>query len=341
VETQYRNTNSKITDALRIIKKIVLLSIIIIISGCNAPRENPLDPNNPNSKVSSIEGYIKTESVPRTPLSSVVISNQKGSIVAETNNAGYFEITSLEQDVAYLIFNKEGYKKDSIKINWDGEKKVYVESYLNQIPHLDSLRIYSIVMSRYSLPPLSQLVVKAKVSDSDKDMDSLIMQCESAGFSQYMTYNTNDKYYGCETYLYDLPVGNLEELIGKEIKIISRESKGELNVIGKGSLIRVISKAIDFISPSNYDTVSGRPVLKWYDYESGFSYYQNVEIYGYELDFSNVLVWSKSGISADSLSVEVDKDLPTGNYFWVIYCVDEFSNKIRSNPASFYIRNSK
>jgi len=318
---------------------LVFLVPVLIFSGCDAPRENPLDPDNPDSQFGMIEGYVKTESVPRAALSDVAVFDEDGNILAQTNASGYFKINNIQTGSFLLYFEKTGYKRDSLQINWNGLKKISVEEYLNQIPHLDSLLIYSVVISRYSLPPLVQLVVKAKITDSDKDLDSMIVSCDAVGFTEYLSYNTNDKYYSKETYLYDMPVSDLEEMIGKEIKIFAKESNGDKNEVGSGSLKRVLTKAIDYTRPANYDTVSNRPLLEWYDYEAGYSFTQNIEVYSYELDFSNVLVWQRINLPSDSLSVSIDKDLPDGNYFWVIYCVDEFSNRIRSNPASFYIKN--
>jgi len=318
----------------------IFLVSVVIISSCNAPRENPSDPNNPDAQFGVIEGYVLTQSVPRTSLSAVVVSDKTGKVLAQSNSSGYFKIENIETGSFYLFFSRTDYKRDSLLINWNGQKKISIESYLNQIPHLDSLMIYSVVMSRYSLPLLVQLVIKAKITDADKDLDSLIFSCETSGFSGYLTYNTNDKFYAAETYLYDLPISNLEEIIGKEIRIFTRETSGDKNQVGSGSLKRVINQAIDYTRPANYDTVGSKPMLEWYDYNAGFSYLQSVEIYSYEQDFSNVLVWQKTGLSPDSLSVTVDKTLPDGNYFWVIYCVDEFSNRVRSNPASFYLKNA-
>ncbi|MHC1739373.1 MAG: carboxypeptidase-like regulatory domain-containing protein [Ignavibacteriaceae bacterium] len=320
-------------------KVLGFLIPVLIFSSCEAPRENPLDPNNPDSQYGMIEGYVKTESVPRAALSDVTVFDEDGNILAQTNTSGYFKINNIQTGSYLLYFEKTGYKKDTLQINWNGLKKIAVEEYLNQIPHLDSLLIYSVVISRYSLPPLVQLVVKAKITDSDKDLDSMIVSCDAVGFTEYLSYNTNDKYYSKETYLYDMPVSDLEEMIGKEIKIFAKESNGDKNVVGSGSLKRVITEAIDYIRPANYDTVSAKPLLEWYDYEAGYSFSQNIEVYSYELDFSNVLVWQRINLPSDSLSVTIDKDLPDGNYFWVIYCIDEFSNRIRSNPASFYIKN--
>lgn len=330
-------TKSILNILSRIAVLVLSLITMFVVISCDAPRNNPLDPENPDVKKGIISGYIKSEAIPHLAISNALIK-WNNDYLGETDINGYFEFVVEYSSSIKLIFEKIGFNSDSLEIEM-GENNQSIEVFLNQYPNLDSLSVYSIVISRYSLPPTVQLVVTAKISDSDKDIDSVYVINDEFGINEHLAYNSNSKLYSKEIYSYNLNLSSLEEMVGKYIKIIVKDSKNRTFEAGKGLLARVINSPIEHSSPSNYDTVSNKPKIEWFTYEPNFSCTFTVEVYSYEVDFSTVLVWSKEYLSSSLTSISVDKELPEGNYFWVIWCVDSYSNRIRSNPASFYIKN--
>lgn len=314
-----------------------ILLLLIITNGCNAPRNNPVDPNNPKSTSAFLSGVVQTISVPRTNLSDVVIL-YNGIAVAKTNSEGYFETYNIEQKDCWITFQKNGYLIDSLYIKWNNNKKKSIEVYLNQIPVLDSMHIYSIVINRYSLPPITEVAVDAKITDKDNDIDSVFIVCSSLGVKERLIYNVNDKLFKKEIYTYDLNLTDIEQLIGYSFNVIVKDIYGHLFTLGSGSIARVVKDVIQLYSPVNGDTVSSKPTLYWRTPLANYSFSQLVEIYSNDLQTSPVLVWQKSNLDEDTTTVTIDKTLSPGNYFWVVWCVDQFSNRSRSNPASFYVK---
>ncbi|MCB9248128.1 MAG: hypothetical protein H6613_06095 [Ignavibacteriales bacterium] len=49
-----------------------------------------------------------------------------------------------------------------------------------------------------------------------------------------------------------------------------------------------------------------------------------------------ILVWQKEIISSE-IQYLTDVNLSSGDYFWVIWAIDEFENRTQSKPASFII----
>jgi hypothetical protein len=49
------------------------------------------------------------------------------------------------------------------------------------------------------------------------------------------------------------------------------------------------------------------------------------------------LVWEKRQLAAATDSCLVGQSLQPGEYFWVIWALDEFGNRTRSKPASFKV----
>ena len=310
---------------------------MVIWISCEAPRTNPLDPNNPTSSIGIIKGSVKTQKVPRTPIYLTKIFKDN-YLISITDYVGNFAIDISERNNFWLIFDNENYKRDSVYINWNGEKELFTEVFLNQKPVLDSVKFYSVVFSRFSLPPLIKFIIQAKVTDEDKDIDSVALISDELQFKNSLIYDPNTKYYSSEIMQSDFENVLLKDLIGKDFQIIVKDLVGDNFILGKTFIRRILSEAPEYIRPSNYDTVGTKPHLEWYEYEPGYTFSFSVEVYRYEFDFSTSLVWKKSGLNNELTEITIDKDLEAGNHFWVIYCIDEFGNQIRSNPASFTVK---
>ncbi|MCB9248126.1 MAG: hypothetical protein H6613_06085 [Ignavibacteriales bacterium] len=92
---------------LGIIRKyLVFIFIILFINSCNAPRNNPLDPNSTLSKISTLEGTIKTISVPQLPIENAKIFWQNEGIISFTDGNGFLELKILNQKMAGFLSRK-------------------------------------------------------------------------------------------------------------------------------------------------------------------------------------------------------------------------------------------
>ncbi len=154
-----------------------------------------------------------------------------------------------------------------------------------------------------------------------------------------LNYNNQTKFYEEEFSDFDLSVDDLSELIGIKFDFIVKDIEGKEYKIGSEKLNRIIKDEIILESPINYDSTSSKPTLIWRRFTPGFKFFYNVEIYNDE--FPPSIVWSKKNIDMDSISVSVDTDLPSGNYFWVLWCVDQFLNRARSRPASLKLNDKR
>ena len=150
-----------------------------------------------------------------------------------------------------------------------------------------------------------------------------------------LDYNVADKKYGEEFSLYQMNSLSLEELVGQNFDIEAKENSRPSQIIISGTLRRIIWNEVEFISPSNGETTSQTPILKWKKFNPGFEFSYKLEIY--TIETFPQLIWSKQKVVKDSTSYEVDTNLNIDEYFWVIWAVDEFGNRSRSKPASFKV----
>lgn len=314
---------------------ILLMIWFLLNSGCNAPHLNPLDPENPDRKLFQIEGNVYTFSLPRTALKDVFVFWEPDNIATITNSNGNFKIQTNNRKNGWLIVKLDGYKPESTYVNWNSTK-FYTDFFLNQIPKLDSLEFFSVLLNHYPNLKDVNLIVRVKVTDKDNDVDSVFIQNASMNIRLSLDYNLQSKFYERQFSEFDFLIDDFSELIGVKFDIVVKDLSGQEYIIGQEKLNRIIKDEIILETPINNDSTSSRPVLIWRKFVPGFKFTYNIEVYNNE--FPPAIVWHKKNVHMDSTSVTVETDLPPGNYYWVIWCIDQFLNRARSRPASFRVK---
>lgn len=316
---------------------IICFGLLVPFTSCDAPRNNPLDPANPKGTFALLEGKVQSLSIPHKALENVLIRFE-GLVIGNTNANGDYSIENFPVTSGWFYFEKTGYKTDSVFIDLTGSRRNYTEIFLNQIPVLDSFIVYSSVVNRYSLPSLYFINVVSKISDKDNDIDSVFLYNEETNYRVRLDYDVNTRAFIKEISSNDLAFPTFDGIIGSEFNIIVKDISGDEFILGSSTIKRIIEEGVLFATPANGDTVSSQPLLSWQEYSAEYPFTQLVEVYLFENEFSPVLKWSKAGIPQDSTSVAVTSTLVPGSYFWVIWCIDNYQNRVRSSPASFYIK---
>jgi hypothetical protein len=323
---------------LRIILAFAFVTASLILYSCNAPHENPADPDNPDYSLYYIEGTVYSSEAVSQPIKNVIVSWPSENKSVLTDDKGYFKINCDNIQNGYICFERSGCNGDSIFVNWGSKKTISVSQRLNFIPVLDSIFIYTSIKNKYSQPE-NQLIVEAYVSDKDNDIDSVSFLCSSLQLTKSLGKLSSHFFEG-KFNDYDLNVSSLEEFIGKKIDV-TVYSGGKSFLVGNANITRVISSEISTISPKNSDTISTNyPTLTWTRFEPGFDFHYMIEIYTDEPEPK--LLWSKDNISSDDIYIDCDGKISVtadnDRFFWVIWCIDEYQNRSRSKPAGFVIK---
>ena len=311
----------------------ILLISFFINSACDAPRNNPLDPLNPDNNLALLEGNVYSA---LQPAHGVDVFWANENILSKTNGSGYFKIENILAKDGWLFFEKNGYSYDSTHIAWGNIKQISVQFTLNAIPKLDSLEFYSVVENKYPNRQSYQLIFRVRISDADGDneIDSVFIENAPLKLRENLDYNLSTKFHEIKFDMLDLNILDIDEVIGKDFEIIIYDNAGRNFNIGSSNVKRIIKDEIEFISPADNDTVSLPLTLKWKRFTPGFSFTYLLQIYTNEIDPE--LAWQRV-VSSGEIFFTVESQIPGGEYFWVIWCVDEFLNRTRSKPATFQI----
>ena len=314
-----------------------MLCAMLVIESCNAPRNNPFDPMNPGYSFGELSGSVQTLSYPYTNIPGVSVYWNPSRKLVTTDNNGNFMINNIDPVNGKLIFQKSGFLSDTLDVVWGSSKVLNYKVNLNSIPSLDNIQIYTVVINQFSAPGQTyQLVVNAKITDKENAIDSVFVQNSQLGLHFPLNFDVAKKIYTAALTTQNLNITDLEQTIGLSFDIISDVYNQQLN-IGSANVTRVIKSAALIQYPANDTTIGPAPTFTWQRYRAGYPFNYKIDVY--TNDIANPqLAFTADSISSDSVSYQLPASLANGNYFWVIWVVDQFKNCSRSLPATFIVQ---
>ena len=319
---------------MRLIVIKILLLLIIVIS-CSAPRNNPLDPENPDNNLSNIEGIVRTIKVPQIPIPDAKVTWEAEGRIVFTNENGYFNFENVKRNSGTLIIEKSNYGTDSLFIEFNNQNKISKNIFLNATPQINELLFYSITVNKFPSRQSYSLGISVNLTDAENDIDSVFIENEELNISKELIYNISSGNYEGSIKLEDLNVTSIDIVIGKEFSLIVFDSNGKRLEVDQTLIKRIIKEEVEPISPIGRDTVFvPNPLLKWNRFTPGFEFRYLLQIKTQEAD--PTLSWQKE-ITSEAIEFQTDAQLIPGEYFWVIWAIDEFENRTQSKPSSFII----
>jgi hypothetical protein len=322
---------------------LLIISVILIGINCNAPRNNPLDPLNEDYNYGTIEGTVLTIGNPSFAISDVKVLWENANLIAETDANGRFRLSNIPIENGNIIFSKTGYKDDTLNVIWGSSKRFISLTFLNGIPTLDTVSIYTAVENRTSQDPETKLFVKAWVNDLDDDVDSIFVVNETLNLRKPLTFFSVEGNYQTTATNIDLAINDIEQTIGLDFSIMAKDRSIPPNefIIGSDRVTRIIKDEVTGLQPSTDSGISdtSQPVIfEWNRFQAGYDFTYMIEVYSYTISSSPQLIHTKSNFSPDSTSYTLPLILPISDYYyWVIWVIDEFQNRSRSKPALFRI----
>ncbi len=314
----------------------LLFSGIIFLNSCDAPRENPLDPNSSDNQLGTIEGTVQTFSLPYTPIKDVEVFWKPGNRMVYTDADGNFSVPNVKTENGQLIFRKADYYNDTIMVDWTGSRKVNEQVNLNKLPTLDSLSIYSIVLNSANPPSvMSELVIHTMVKDIDNDIDTVYVINDQLGLMKAMDFDIASKTFLTELTPQEMGLTDIAQSIGLEFDFRVRNVLGEISVLHGTGVKRIIKDQVTGLLPSNEQVIKAVPFdLSWNRYLPGYSFRYKIQIFTND---GSQLVLNEDNVSAQDTVYTVNS-IDAGNYWWVIWVIDDFNNQDRSLQAAFSVQ---
>jgi hypothetical protein len=107
-------------------------------------------------------------------------------------------------------------------------------------------------------------------------------------------------------------------------------------MVGSERITRVIKEGSATVFP-NADSVStASPNFSWTRHRVGYPFNYMIEVYS--KDFVNPQLINRiENIPSNLTNFQSNINLPLGEYFWVIWVIDNFHNRYRSTPATIVV----
>jgi hypothetical protein len=317
----------------------IALFISFWITSCEAPRNNPVDPENPSNAANAvIEGTVQSFSVPYTPLPEVSVYWPNGNVLVKTDTRGRFSISGIRKTEGILIFDKPGFRTDTVHVMWDNSSKLNFTINLNKLPVLDSIAIYTSVINNANQPTQTfELFITSKITDDDKDIDSVYVKNTQLGLTKFLDYNITERTYQTSLTAEELKVSDLEETIGLDFRIYVKDIFEKEHFLGNGKVTRVIKNQIQIISPSGNQAADSIPFFQWSRFNPGYPFRYMLEVYTNDLANAQ-LVFRRINITSDADTYLHDSALAPRDYYWVLWVIDHYQNRARSRPAIFVVQ---
>jgi hypothetical protein len=288
--------------------------------------------------IGQIDGTVRAAAPSLKALGGAKVFWKNQNVLLTTDSQGYFKLTNVPFGNGWLYFEADGYSKDSMFVEFGNQREMIKHLnniYLNSIPKLHDFKIYTSVENWYPDKRRYRMEVQVSISDDELDIDSVFLKCSDLKFSKAIRYNSSSRYYEGSYIQSYLNLTSMEEAIGKTFYIVVKDANNKSFTIGSSNIKRIINDIIDLDSPVNSITVNSLPTLKWIRLRPGFKLHYWVQVY--TNDVSPILMWDKDNVTEEEFQATVDSPLSTGDYFWVVWCVDDFGNKARSRPATFSV----
>lgn len=349
------------------VKRSIPILLMFILGSCQAPRDNPFDPQSPLYRAPEAPLQV-------TDLRVVSIAGLRCQL-AWTSPAGAYE---------YKLYYGDP--------DWDGSQPVGANLYRGELPGVKpagvnqtawidlppgevhgwglfslslagllsgsseiivieapakdreanvNVTVRSIRIARWANPlDWVSLNIDAAVADSDGVDTVWIMQDTS--FIGGLNSREDGLHWSGEFQYIDLPGGSVEALVGHPMSLYHRDNLGFVSASGPIFLIRVIESAPQTVFPVSGDTVETlEPELEWQPFNSQFKFTYLIKIVHISESYSPTTVYSDSLISPETFRYQVQVPLPAESRYllWTVSVMDEFSNESRSAESRFNVRN--
>jgi hypothetical protein len=261
-----------------------------------------------------------------------------------TDSDGNYAFQRLLSGVLTLVASKAGFVSDSLSVRLDPGASVTASFPLNGTPVVLSDKIITHKYDQYYPSPAYTVDVSASVTDPNgiTDVDSAWFAVDTLLYP--MGYSIPTQQFQTTLSKYDFPTNAIDWLVGKSLRIRSKDWHGAIGWGDPFTVTRVIENTATPTYPSslNTDTTGSTPLFKWSPPGVTFSYTYTLECLQVNAGTES-LVWSKANLSSTTLQLQFPGDgsvltLASGSYVWRISVIDNFGNSSRSKEAAFVVR---
>ncbi len=318
--------------------------MVLLLAQCvpEAPHSNPLDPyhaTTENSTLVTVSGEVLHKNPPHQPIAGCLVLLTPGQQYSRTNNQGEFSFENISPGAYQLAVSRDGYAVDSLSIQTDTLGSTPLAIYLNGLPYIKSMHIYSEFIDQYWPDPYFQVRCEAANGDPDgaNDITGAVLRIPELDISRPLDETASPDSMAVTLAENDFPGNDIFGMVGKEVWIDLTDRSESTVSAGPYYLHRIIDVSPVALEPAGLQTVGPRPQFVWDPYSAPFNFTYEVNIY-YVPAGIRLLIHTIRGIPTSEQEYSFTDSLANGNYFWAIGVRDELGNYSRSKEEAFVVQ---
>ncbi|HDH57906.1 MAG TPA: carboxypeptidase regulatory-like domain-containing protein [Bacteroidetes bacterium] len=328
---------------VRIFHYLALIAVGFLLSACDAPRDNPLDPDADNymGPMGIVSGRVTNlASVPLSDVMVLAIPGYRGGV---TDNSGYFLIENVEAGDYQVSCGPSGFEPDTQFVTVRDGLTSVVNFQLDALPVISNFQVTShYLYLGTQIPPQTYIIyARSHISDPDGfgDIEQVTLEFEG-GLDTLMAYSPDSSSGSSLFYFVQLPLdffpgASIDSVKWKKFTCTAEDTSGNVASSEPLSIQRFFDDYPVQIYPFS-DIVSSSGLYLWWEpYDEQFFFTYTVRIFkeGYSTP-----VWERSGISPTDSTTTVGVTLENGDYNWTLEVIDEYGNTARTAPATFTVQ---
>jgi len=320
------------TRCIKVIRSFVFLIILILISACDAPRDNPFDPDASNY----YDGISTTITVhhlypPFNPVSNVNLTEPFQQLYGLTNPEGEISWKHNPVDTLFVAVSSPVYFEKNYKFSPRSTQNSF-DIYLNAKPEIADLKLNS---TYENFDQQTYIFFETTLTDADGFADILLAKLMLNDYPfvfNLIRNNTNLNLYTTGDYLEigtissDLTNESLTEL---NFYLIVKNTTGDSIISPYFSIRRVIETEIELKTPVQGTSLRDSVVFTWDAVQLDYDFTYQISLQRYQeppVEFGS--------IPRDKQRYVI-KDLSAGRYTTQIKIIDNFGNICGSALRSF------
>lgn len=311
--------------------------VVMLAATCDAPHDNPLDPQNGGALV----GRVLTRRA--TGIAGATVFAVSAGRSCATDSSGGFELLGLPVDDVAFHFSARGYAPESAVIALARERIDTTTRYLNGLPVVTGCRVSSHVVGQ-SWPPeplyFFRFAAEADDPDGAVDIDSVWLDIPAVGLHHRLTFSPESLDYRGTVWLSSLPLPSPETLVGRPVAFRAQDREFAVSETATSSVHRIIYDLPEPTFPlGGVDTVAQDTTFYWRPFDQGYRV-------GYRCEIVRIVGGGPAGVVlAATMPGPLDTSLavsrallPPGDCYWTVEAIDGYGNSSRSAEERFHVR---
>ncbi len=318
---------------------LYMFSLLILFSGCDAPRDNPFDPDAGNYlNTSTTRIYVRRLPVPNSPVRDALVHVLNLNTFAYTDASGMVEFQHEPVDSINIHVSAGGFFADSVTVETSASHEYQL--LLNARPEISDIHFYSVFENWNN--DKTHLAIDAILEDIDGQSDIIDtrLTLPDLNFQKPLVLIGNRLMIDPDPaknvlYIEDISTGLAPENLNEMYFYVSVVNFNQDSArFGPYRIIRTIQETVTTLRPKPSVTESDSIVFSWEPLS--FPYFHEYRII-LQNGIGN-LNWTYTGIPAGQNRYTLKNPpagLQEGVNFWYLQIIDAHGNTCESNIIPF------